>query len=93
MENIFEGKTEESDQRESHDKWLEEEREVQTLSTNSYDDSVTLRGFSGGSSLASINAIPLRFFHFVKAECKTFGWIILPKNPRYIQFCSLKLHC
>lgn len=93
MKNFFESKTEESDQKESPEKWLEEEREVDALSTNSDDDAIALRGFSGDISAASTPTIPLIIFHFVKAECNTFGWIILPKNPKYIEFCSLKLHC
>ncbi|WP_027077891.1 hypothetical protein [Maribacter antarcticus] len=93
MNFLFENKTEESDQKESSEKWLEEERKEETLSANSDDDAITLRGFSGGVSIALTPTTPLIIFHFIKVECNSLDWVILPKNPRYIEFCSLKLHC
>ncbi|TXE18572.1 hypothetical protein ES692_05890 [Psychroserpens burtonensis] len=74
--------------------WLEEEKEIDTLTTLIEDVFHKIGGSSGGYALEDKPFTTQFFQSFTKRnECTQLSWIIFSKTPRYIQFCSLKLDC
>ena len=82
--------TENSDQR-----WSEEERETETVSTLFEDKTVVTGSSSGSADYAFIQNENQYILHFYPTST-SFGtefWTICHKSPKYIQYCSLKIAC
>lgn len=74
--------------------WLEEEKEIETVVSISEETSQESGGSSDGFAIEQDYFIPrIQTPLTQKTQLIPSNWIILPKNPRYIQFCNLKLDC
>tara|TARA_B100000809_G_scaffold266760_2_gene331286 strand:- start:21525 stop:21896 length:372 start_codon:yes stop_codon:yes gene_type:complete len=73
----------------------EEETEIETVTV--FVEDVTLRlggSFGGNSEVTESTCIFVSFIGFISnIKFLKKGHITILKNPRYIRFCSLKLHC
>lgn len=73
---------------------LEEEKEIETAIDQIKDVFQKTGGSSGGYGIASKPfTLQTQLSSSNTAKRIPSNWIIVSKNPRYIQFCCLKLDC
>ena len=76
-------------------RWLEEEREIEIVSALSEDKTVESGNSCGGANAAFAKAekdfILQHYYTPISSSIKCE--VFVSKSPKYIQYCSLKLHC
>jgi len=74
--------------------WLEE-LEAEIVSAHSEYKTVESGSSSGGVTAAFAKAEKNLIFQYYYrlTSINIESWLFIPKNPKYIQYCSLKLHC
>jgi hypothetical protein len=89
---VMEGIPSETSSNDARVQWLEEEEKTETVTTIDEDISQKINGPSGGYAVAQKPfAFQERSSFIHKSKCIQSSWILISKNPRYIQFCCLKL--
>tara|TARA_B110000503_G_scaffold122839_1_gene187859 strand:+ start:632 stop:985 length:354 start_codon:yes stop_codon:yes gene_type:complete len=91
----FKGSISSQKRENSDNKWLEEEREIEDFSSEVENKIVE----SGNSSGDSYSVLAKEEKDFVDHNYYTYTSFIVKfldvssKHPKYIEYCSLKLHC
>ena len=76
-------------------RWLEEEKEIEIVSALSEHKTVESGSASGGATTAFAKAekdFILQHYYTPISSCIKRE-VLISKSPKYIQYCSLKLHC
>ncbi|WP_418651082.1 hypothetical protein [Tenacibaculum aestuariivivum] len=79
-----------------NNKWAEEEKEETEITSVLFDNETIESGSSSGSNTTAFTKLENNFiFHnyFTLSSTIIKHWVLTSKYPKYIQYCSLKLHC